>query len=213
MTISRDKLIKRPKMIEDFFEFFSVIDVHDHLRQGSLRMEEAWKTKNWVHRLFATLFGIILTDCYLAYNLYHTNSSSATRVSFAIFLGRLCKQMCDPDPQHLTRRSTYDDKCMDTPGICLNHTCAQLIKHPFYSDLCGTGQKPRVRCKMEGCGKKTGTYCVTCSQFNQKECAKIYEHVEFSAYAALALAGIATDSTSPPLKWNKPRRPIENYVF
>ena len=82
-TMRRDKLIKRPKMEEDFFEFFSVIDVHDHLRQGSLRMKEAWKTKNWVHRLFATLFGIILTDCYFAYNLYHTNSSSATRVPYA----------------------------------------------------------------------------------------------------------------------------------
>lgn len=168
-TIRRDKLIKRPKMIEDFFEFFSVIDVHDHLRQGSLRMEEAWKTKNWVHRLFATMFGIILTDCYLAYNLHNTHSSSATRVSYAIFLGRLCKQMCENDPQRLSRRSSSEDPWLETPGKCLNHTCMQLIKHPFYSDLCGTGQKARIRCRVAGCGKKTGTYCVTCSQFTHKE--------------------------------------------
>jgi hypothetical protein len=53
--------------------------------------------------LFATMFGIILTDCYLAYNLHNTHSSSATRVSYPIFLGRLCKQMCENDPQRLSK--------------------------------------------------------------------------------------------------------------
>jgi hypothetical protein len=169
-TIRRDMLIKRPKMIEDFFEFFSVVDVHDHLRQGSLRMEEAWKTKNWVHRLFATIFGIILTDSYLAYKLHKSRNSSSPPVPYSIFMGRLCKQMIENDPLRATRSTSSNDPCHETPGVCLNHTCHQLIRHPYYSDLRGSGQKPRVRCRVEGCKRKTGTYCITCSKFEQKEC-------------------------------------------
>ena len=47
--------IKRPCMIEQFFRHFSAVDVHDHMRQGVLALEEHWSTNTWWRRIFATL--------------------------------------------------------------------------------------------------------------------------------------------------------------
>ena len=38
------KEIQRPSMVEEFYSCFGIIDVHDHLRQGSLAMEREWYT-------------------------------------------------------------------------------------------------------------------------------------------------------------------------
>jgi len=44
-----------------------IIDQHNRRRQGDLAFHKHWPTKNWWHRLFSTLYGIIITDAYLMY--------------------------------------------------------------------------------------------------------------------------------------------------
>jgi hypothetical protein len=56
-----------PSCVQEYFEAFPIIDIHDHYRQGSLALETSWRTKNWWHRVFATIFGIIVTDAYFCY--------------------------------------------------------------------------------------------------------------------------------------------------
>jgi hypothetical protein len=81
-------MVQRPVLVEKFFNIFGRVDQHNHYRQGSLRMEEAWKTLTWWHRLVATILGIIFTDCYLAYKhnelKYHRNV-----LTYDEFLGKL----------------------------------------------------------------------------------------------------------------------------
>jgi hypothetical protein len=92
VTQNYERLVQRPWLIKTFFDIFGAVDQHDHLRQGSLAMEEVWKTHCWWHRIFATILGVIFTDCWLAYrynNLRH-NRSVAT---YADFLGRLAYQL------------------------------------------------------------------------------------------------------------------------
>lgn len=67
-------------MVEKFYEYFNTIDVHDHLRQGSLAMEESWATKYWRHRLFTTILGMIFTNNFLIYKyleLQKTNNDDS----------------------------------------------------------------------------------------------------------------------------------------
>lgn len=61
----------RPKVISDMFEHFSAVDVHDHYRQGTLRMEITWPTKTWHHRIIATVLGMVMVDAYFAYRFDH----------------------------------------------------------------------------------------------------------------------------------------------
>ena len=164
VTQKEEKRIKRPRMIEDFFECFSAVDVQDHLRQGSLRMEEVWKTKQWFHRIFAKIYGIILTDCFLAYRWTKTSQHDTKIDDFSTFLGKLCKQMIDNEGNN-NQRITRSDEVVDTL-VTLHHQ-AQLIDHPYYSDRKGTDVKARVYCKVDGCTYKTGTYCVCCSIIKQ----------------------------------------------
>lgn len=91
-----DLHIPRPQAIEMFFSCFSNIDVHDHYRQGSLALERNWNTKTWWHRLFATLFGMVRTDAFLAYRLETRNRQMGGEVglnSYKYFLHRLAYQL------------------------------------------------------------------------------------------------------------------------
>eukprot|EP00731_Ephydatia_muelleri_P020866 Em0013g593a len=55
------KTVKRPKLVEEYmyFDSASKIDIHSHLRQGSLPLEEAWGTKKWYHRVLSTILGMV----------------------------------------------------------------------------------------------------------------------------------------------------------
>jgi Transposase IS4 len=91
-----DLHIPRPQAIEMFFSCFSNIDVHDHYRQGSLALEKNWNTKTWWHRLFATLFGMVCTDAFLAYRLETRNRQMGGEVGllcYKDFLHRLAYQL------------------------------------------------------------------------------------------------------------------------
>ena len=44
------KTVPRPAVVKEMFDAFSEIDIHDHLRQGSLEMEREWITRSWVLR-------------------------------------------------------------------------------------------------------------------------------------------------------------------
>ena len=84
--------IPRPKVVEDLFKCFSAIDIHDHYRQGILKVEERWATKNWRKRIFATLIGMHLTDAFLAYK-YECNEKGNEPMQYTLFCSRIAKTL------------------------------------------------------------------------------------------------------------------------
>jgi hypothetical protein len=92
VTETYQRNVPRPLVIKQFFDIFGNIDQHDHLRQGSLAMEEVWKTLTWWHRIFATILGVIFTDCWLAYR--HNELRHNRNVQkFEDFLSKLAYQL------------------------------------------------------------------------------------------------------------------------
>lgn len=53
-------------MVEEFFDNMNKVDIHNHYRQGILRLEQTWKTKKWQHRCLATQWGFCAVDAFLA---------------------------------------------------------------------------------------------------------------------------------------------------
>ena len=86
------KQVPRPVVVKDYFDNANAVDVHNHFRQGALNLEDAWNTKNWWHRLFATLVFISVTDAYLAYRHFHPNHVKR-KISFQDFVEVLTKQL------------------------------------------------------------------------------------------------------------------------
>lgn len=83
-------------MIEIFYDAFNTIDVHDHLRQGSLAMEKSWHTKCWWHRVLCTVIAMCVVDAFRIYsyehdNLQHTNTSEC--LTFHRFSSKIAHRM------------------------------------------------------------------------------------------------------------------------
>ena len=66
----RERCILRPKCLTTYFRVANLIDMHNHPRQGVLRLEMLWRTPNPWFRLITTIIGITVVDCYLA-TRYH----------------------------------------------------------------------------------------------------------------------------------------------
>ena len=56
--------MKRHKLVE-YFDSAGKIDIHNHLRQGSLALEEAWGTKKWHHHVCSTILGMVEVDTFI----------------------------------------------------------------------------------------------------------------------------------------------------
>jgi len=56
------KEVPRPKIVEEYFDGTPSIDIHNHIRQSGLALEQVWNTKRWQNRIFASIFGIIETN-------------------------------------------------------------------------------------------------------------------------------------------------------
>ena len=74
--------VKRPKLVEQYFDSASKIDVHNHLCQGSLALEEAWRTRKWHRRVFATILGMVEVDAFLLHLALHLDGKSMEHRTF-----------------------------------------------------------------------------------------------------------------------------------
>lgn len=158
--------VPRPRMIENHFKQFSTIDVHDHLRQGSLRMEEAWQTQKWWHRIFATILGVTDTDCFLAYR-YEKTGFGLPHENFTMFLGKLSyEQIHNVYLEEAIRlrqeaAAAVEQAQRQLQELRALHRSRSLLQHPNYAHFKGTSTRPRLNCKA--CNKKAYFYCVKCT--------------------------------------------------
>ena len=55
----RNRSFPIPSVFENLFLHLPRIDVHDHLRQGTLALEKSWATHSWSKRVFSTVLGVL----------------------------------------------------------------------------------------------------------------------------------------------------------
>jgi hypothetical protein len=156
------KEVPRPSLAETYFDNANAIDVHNHYRQGSLALEETWRTQTWWHRSFATLLGMTVTDSFLLYNHFHPGQE---RMTFTEFVSQLCTALVRnredlPPADNLRSR----DNTREQPASLLAAPRAQfalLSSHALYN----TPNRPTKRCQRRCtiCHKKCAFYCTLCS--------------------------------------------------
>lgn len=61
------RTVPRPEIVKMYFEAACQIDVHNHMRQGVLAIEDQVGTKDHLFRLFTTIFGMSIVDAYKIY--------------------------------------------------------------------------------------------------------------------------------------------------
>jgi hypothetical protein len=166
------RVTPRPQMMDKFFTWFSKIDVHDHRRQGILRMEQYWKTKDWSHRIFATILGICVVDAYLAYKLeFEANDCMTQLKSFndwasELAYGLIFNNLNSDQPRQKRQRKGSDTE--DSDDLLEQHVLLPLCKHPLHLHK----ESPRLRCRV--CKVNTAMYCSFCSKQNADGSHYIY---------------------------------------
>lgn len=158
--------IPRPMIVQQFYSCFSTIDVHDHYRQGSLALERTWTTRTWWHRLLATLYGMIITDAYLAhrfeYRARHQGSDEGM-FEFRDWMHRLAHQlinntMGERPKRHRIAADVLDQDCNDQ-----DHRLVALSTLPAYDRNSFQSGNTRAKRCCKICREKTGYFCLTCS--------------------------------------------------
>jgi hypothetical protein len=168
------KSTRRVNIVQNMFRHFSTIDIHDHYRQGTLALEYHWKTRNWWHRLFSTLLGIIFTDAYFMYRKDYLDYNNVEQdiLSFEEFLGILAYEMIHntideaANSRNLRKRSQTD---IDQAVTHWKHTANPLSSHPSFNERKMNSPQAkyyrfRTRCTI--CDKITSHYCTLCSDNN-----------------------------------------------
>jgi len=158
------KNVPRPSIIKELFDAFSAIDVHDHLRQGSLEMEREWKTQSWVLRIFATVLGMITVNAFNAY--IYMMEHNGPQLDFNKFLGKLSYELIFnkfllEEERVLRMRGAGAAPDADEEEKHI-HQPALLSQLPQYAYLEGSNTRARRRCKT--CDHKTAWYCIQCSE-------------------------------------------------
>jgi hypothetical protein len=168
-----DMQTPQPRIVAEFYKYFGAIDRHDHYRQGTLAVEEAWKTRSWVQRVYGTVFGIILVDCYFAYKYNREQihfQPADTTLTFAEFLDALAIGLVFNE--HLavvdrTRGAAARARGEEVPGVQddpiragQRHLLKPLRNLPIFQER---AQMKRVRLRCRVCWDHTSSYCYDCS--------------------------------------------------
>ena len=124
------KSTRCPVIINQLFKGFNTIDVHDHYRQGTLRLEICWRTHKWWHRVFATLFGVIVTDAYFMYRLDYIKltGSEVNMISYENWVAELASELIFNDEDQIATRKKVDSESSDSDS---SSTSIQVSHHLF----------------------------------------------------------------------------------
>ena len=188
------KTLPRPKVIQNLFSNFSLIDIHDHYRQGILHLEASWHTKKYWHRMFSTLLGMIFTNSYFLYRhdyLISHNNSDVGMDTFQDFLGVLAYQLIfNPFEKSLNLRSlTFNDSQTTVSSLSTSRSSIGSVKYDCKENLVGgcihsirpimelpafQAKKldrkkkwyPKLRCRL--CHQPCAHYCVDCSELHKE---------------------------------------------
>ena len=182
------KEVKRPSIVEHYFDAASAIDVHNHFRQGIVSLETAVKTQRWDFRLFCTILGMVLVNAYLAYR--HFEASNAKHQNVPSFLEEVATELLkNRDGTRLTRGQSalFTTKVSlakkNIPeNLISSHKPVPLVKTLYAREqkkqyaqrlsdrIRNDREKQKMlqnyRCKLRCrvCGEKASTFCEACSK-------------------------------------------------
>ncbi len=157
------KEVPRPRLAESYFSSAQKVDVHNHLRQGSLSLEASWSTQQWEHRVISTLLGIIEVDAFLIYK------ESGNTLSHRVFTEKLAWQLIHNQYNKATPVTTRTAARTQCPTTALGdtHTLMALTTLPQYSHKIGQPGGARRKCvvctKIFGQDNNGHYYCTNCS--------------------------------------------------
>ena len=148
--------INRPMVAYEYLESAASIDIHNHVRTGSLGFEDIWKTKQPIHRQFAGVVGFIFTNAYLASNYFQKKE-----VKHVCFKINLSNAMVTFEDNIYTSRNSSLTMLPEQSQVTENHIICK------FSAKGERKQKPCFYCRHGKNDPKrvlTSYYCQSCGE-------------------------------------------------
>ena len=111
-----------PKVAESYLSSSALIDIHTHVRTGSLGLEDIWRTLEPQKRQFTGIFGFIFANAYLAYK-YFCKETELKHTDFKMSLPNALINYTHTVKEVILRSSFLDKSAMISPSH-------QLVKLP-----------------------------------------------------------------------------------
>lgn len=161
-------LIQRPapSAIQFYYRSANAVDVHNHLRQGSLGMERGLHTHSAGFRMLSTVLGIIITDAFRAYE--HLTPAGHECVGFKDFYASLSRDLINLRlPTGVLLRSQA--KAAARPQFSLHqfpicHGAHSMVRiQDLFPGQASRGQGRARRLRCRACHRPTIFCCRSCS--------------------------------------------------
>lgn len=158
------KAIDRPKLVAMYHDGAPSIDVHNHLRQDGLALEQVWRTDNWHHRVYACVFGIMETNAYLAFSNFCCGLDTITHSGFTTRLAEQLIRYSHPTNSQQQQQQQKGQPPTDGPAATAQ---GDGIEHRLVS-LSHVSGKPHTQRKCVVCrhvrdsARKASYFCATC---------------------------------------------------
>ena len=105
--------VPRPQVAECYLIYAPSIDIHNHVRTGSLGLEDVLLTLSPHVRQFTGIVGFLFTNAYLAYKYFKQEQSQLEHVNFKLALAeRLVKYQVVAEPAPTRSLSSMDETSM-----------------------------------------------------------------------------------------------------
>lgn len=152
------RAVSRLSVFSRYFLHSNKIDIHNELRQGFLALEEEWVTTDCWFRLFTSIFGMTVTDCFLAYKAEIHQKHPDKDICIKEFANVMAAQFIAKGRESLAAQEgsqMEDDEVQFIPPA-MEHRLAPYMKDP---------QKHHYlqrSCKI--CKAKSSYYCEQCGE-------------------------------------------------
>ena len=182
--VNFEKYVNRPRIIESYFDAANAIDVHNHLRQGGLGLEKAWRTQ-WWHRVLATIIAMCETDAFIAKQKFSPLAHWMQGIKHRDFTENLALQLLtyNHEERILLALARKDDdlhvpRPITTPeaiGVNSHMLVSDMRASPYFiprrnrknadDEIQDGGSKPIIQRLCSVCkAHKTTFYCRACTE-------------------------------------------------
>jgi hypothetical protein len=167
------KEVPRNAITAEYFDGAQAIDVHNHLRQSGLALEEHTR-KTWDGRFFQTFLGMIEVDAYLAFRHFNPGNKVVSHRTFlkAVIACLMNNKYGLPSSAPVLRPRPEEDE-EDRESVQKEHTFLSFASSKYFKERQREARakeengdhaphlSARVRCSV--CRNSCFYYCQTCS--------------------------------------------------
>ena len=146
----------RPDVVELYQTAAPAVDLHNRIRQGTIALEKRWVTQRWDLRIVTTIFGIVLTDSYLA--MQSSVPSTFKDMGVLDFVDVFTKELLDRGiSMCISSNLPATDIVVRAP--CSHASFGRVLKTRKSS---GVDFEAQIQKRCGLCGKLTSHFCVAC---------------------------------------------------